>query len=91
MNLDRNIKYLIAGLIGGFLLRGNISISGAPKIGNGLRSVEVTYDTGDVVKTAMAAHLSDEQIRDYFKPGTIFNIGSNTDKLAAVTKVKILR
>lgn len=56
-----------------------------------LRSVKVTYDTGDVISTSMAAHLSDQQIYDYFAIGKQFNIGSNTDKLANVTKVEIIK
>ena len=56
-----------------------------------LRSVRVTYDNGDVISTSMAAHLSDKQIKDYFKKGKQFNIGSGgKDKMAKVKDVEIL-
>ena len=56
-----------------------------------LRSVEVTYDNGTKIKTSMAAGLSDAEIKDYFKVGKQFNIGSGSkDKLVKVKSVKIL-
>lgn len=56
-----------------------------------LRKVKVTYDTGDTVTTSMAANLSDKKIKDYFKKGKEFNIGSGgRDKMAKVKDVEIL-
>lgn len=56
-----------------------------------LRKVKVTYDTGDTVTTSMAANLSDKKIKDYFKKGKEFNIGSGgKDKMAKVKDVEIL-
>lgn len=40
-----------------------------------MRSVTVKYENGDVVNTSVAKHLTDEEIRDYFKVGTKFNVG----------------
>lgn len=56
-----------------------------------LREIRVTYDNGDVIETSMAAGLTDQEILDYFKVGTEFNIGSVSDKMAKVTKAEILR
>lgn len=55
-----------------------------------LRVVEVTYKGGNVITTSMAAHLTDEQIKTYFKVGKVFNIGSVEDDMRAVEKVKII-
>jgi len=68
-------------------------IFGKPMADGGqLRSVRVHYDTGDTITTSMAAGLSDSEIRDYFKEGKSFNIGSGEkDKMAKVTKVEILK
>lgn len=56
-----------------------------------LRKVKVTYDTGDTITTSMAANLSDKKIKDYFKKGKEFNIGSGgKDKMAKVKDVEIL-
>ena len=57
-----------------------------------LRVVKVTYDDGDVITTSMAAHLTDKDIKEYFRIGKKFNIGSGEiDRIVAVKKVKILR
>jgi hypothetical protein len=42
---------------------------------NNMRSVTVKYENGDVVNTSVAKHLTDEEIRDYFKVGTKVNVG----------------
>ena len=60
-------------------------------INEGLRSVEITYDDGTVTKTNMSANLTDKEIRDYFKIGKSFNIGSIDDKMVKVKKVNILK
>ena len=55
-----------------------------------LRNVTVEYENGDVVHTNMAAHLTDEEIYDYFKIGKVFNIGNGEhDNLQAVKNVTI--
>ena len=57
-----------------------------------LRSVRVTYDNGFVQNTSMASGLSDQDIRDYFKVGREFNIGSGEhDRIAKVKEVEILK
>lgn len=59
---------------------------------NKLRSVRVTYSDGTVISTSMAAHLTDEQIKEYFKPGKQFNIGEGgKDKMAKVKSVEIMK
>ena len=58
----------------------------------GLREVEVTFSDGNVIKTNMAAHLTDEEIKNYYKVGSEFNVGSGPkDKMAKVKSVKILK
>jgi hypothetical protein len=57
---------------------------------NELRSVTVKYDNGDIIDTDMAAHLTDDEIKDYYKIGKEFNIGNGGhDKMAKVTDVII--
>jgi hypothetical protein len=57
-----------------------------------LREVEVTYSNKRKINTSMAANLSDSEIREYFKVGKRFNIGSGIkDKIAYVKSVKIKR
>lgn len=41
-----------------------------------LRSVTVKYADGTVINTNMAAHLTDEDIRNYYKVGKMFNLGN---------------
>lgn len=48
-----------------------------------LRSIKVTYNTGHVVETNMAANLSDSDMLEYFSIGRQFNIGSGPDDLMA--------
>ena len=56
-----------------------------------LRSVKVTYDNGKEITTSMSSKLTDDDIKDYFKIGKSFNIGSGSnDKMAKVKKVEIL-
>lgn len=55
-----------------------------------LRSVTVKYADGTVINTSMAAHLTDEDIRNYFKIGSLFNVGSYpNDNLQPVEEVII--
>ena len=56
-----------------------------------LREVRVTYSSGDVIETNMSSNLYNKEIKDYFKVGKTFNIGSLNDRLAKVKNVKILR
>lgn len=57
-----------------------------------LRSVKVTYSNGETQGVSMAAHLTDDEILNYFKIGKVFNLGKNgvEDNLQKVTKVEIL-
>ena len=43
---------------------------------NELRSVSVKYSDGTVINTDMASHLTDDEIRDYYKIGKQFNLGN---------------
>lgn len=56
-----------------------------------LRQVKVIYSNGYTVNTAMAAHLTDQEIHEYFKVGKWFNIGSATDNMQQVKEVEILK
>ena len=57
-----------------------------------LREVKITYQNGDVVYTTMAAHLTDQDIKNYFRIGKKFNIGKGgKDYIQAVKKVKIIK
>jgi hypothetical protein len=56
-----------------------------------LRGVKVTYSDGTVISTSMAAHLTNSDIKNYFKKGKMFNVGTGgNDKIAAVKSVRIL-
>lgn len=58
---------------------------------NKLRRVKVVFDNGDVINTSMAAHLTDEEILDYYKVGKVFNLGSGElDNLQKVKEVILL-
>lgn len=41
-----------------------------------LRSVTVEYSDGTTINTSMASHLSDEDIKNYYKIGKQFNLGN---------------
>lgn len=57
-----------------------------------LREVAVTYSDGTTITTSMAAHLSDADIKNYFRIGQEFNIGSGgKDKMVKVKSVRILK
>ncbi len=55
----------------------------------GLRNVTVEYDNGETINTDMAAHLTDDEIKDYYAVGKEFNLGSDTDRMAKVKAVTI--
>ena len=57
-----------------------------------LRVIKVYYSNGDTISTSMAAHLTNEQMTDYFKVGRVFNVGSGEhDIMAKVVKTEILK
>ena len=59
-----------------------------------LRAIKVTYSDGTEISTNMAAHLTDEQMTDYFKVGSWFNLGGKfdpcADNMQQVVKTEIL-
>ncbi len=56
-----------------------------------LRTVKVEFQNGDSLTTNMAAHLTDDEINNYYKPGKLFNLGvAGKDKMVKVKKVIIL-
>ena len=55
-----------------------------------LRSVLVLFANGDFLTTSMAAHLSDDDINDYYAKHKCFNIGSVEDNLQKVAHCIIL-
>ena len=56
-----------------------------------LREVKIFYANGDIINTSMAANLTDKEIKQYFKVGRNFNIGSVVGNLQAVKKAEILK
>ena len=61
-------------------------------VGHGLRAVRVKFDNGETLETDMAAHLTDAQIRDYYRIGKEFNLGAGgRDRMAKVKSVEILK
>lgn len=63
-----------------------------------LREVAVYYKnigpnkTNQVHAVKMAAHLTDEEIHAYFRPGKLINIGAGPyDLMAEVEKVEIIK
>lgn len=48
---------------------------------NELRHVTVYFTDGDKLNTSMAAHLTDEEIYNYYQKGKEFNIGSGENDL----------
>lgn len=55
-----------------------------------LRSVKVEFENGDVINTNMAADLTDEEIYNYYKVGSEFNLGRESDDMQKVKNVIIL-
>jgi len=56
-----------------------------------LRAIKVTYSDGSEISTSMAAHLTDEEMLNYFEVGKWFNIGSCDDNMQQVVSAEILR
>lgn len=54
-----------------------------------MRSAKITYNDGTVINTSLNADLTDKEIREYFKIGRIFNIGSINDNLQTVVNCEI--
>ena len=54
------------------------------------RSVKVTFSDGYTLTTAMAQHLTDEQIYDYYAIDKEFNLGRTDDDIQSVVDVEIL-
>lgn len=59
--------------------------------GKDLRAAKVTFSDGNEITTSLAAHLTDDEIRNYFKIGKEFNIGLVEDNVVKVVKVEILK
>lgn len=58
---------------------------------NSLRSVRIHYSDGSKTETNMSKDLKDSEIRQYYKRGRIFNVGSGqNDRLVRVKNVEIL-
>jgi hypothetical protein len=56
-----------------------------------LREVRVTYSNNEVIETSVNGKLTDNEIKEYFKIGKVFNIGLSDDKLVSVVEVEILK
>ena len=56
-----------------------------------LRSVKVIFECGDSLTTSMAAHLTDQQIKNYYAIGKSFNLGTVGDRMTKVKEVIILK
>jgi hypothetical protein len=61
------------------------------KFEEALREVEITFSDGSKLNTSMGANVTDEQIKDYYKVGSSFNIGTVEDKMVKVKSIKILK
>lgn len=57
-----------------------------------MRTVKVTFSNNDSIITDMNPRLTDQEIRDYYKIGRLFNIGNGGhDNMQTVSKVEILK
>lgn len=54
-----------------------------------LRSAKITYSDGTVINTSLAGHLTNKEIKEYFKVGKSFNIGSVNDNMQTVVNCEI--
>lgn len=57
---------------------------------NNLRCISVTYSDGRTEFCDMAAHLTDDEMKNYFGIGKKFNVGIENDVIIHVTKTEIL-
>lgn len=55
-----------------------------------LREIKVTYSDGTVISTNMAAHLTDQQMLNYFSIGRPVNIGNVTDNMQTIVAAEII-
>jgi len=56
-----------------------------------LRSIRVVFSDGSELTTSMAAHLTDQEMLDYYRVGKQFNIGSGgKDKMVTVKSAHVL-
>lgn len=57
-----------------------------------MKTVKVTFSNNDSIITDMNPRLTDQEIKDYYKIGRPFNIGSGeNDNIQTVYKVEILK
>ncbi len=52
-----------------------------------MNSAKVTYSNGDIITTGING--TEETIKDYFKIGSVFNIGSVTDNMQTVVSCEV--
>lgn len=55
------------------------------------RHIEVKLSDGNIISTSMAAHVTDQEIKDYYKIGMTLNTGIVNDNLVQITEVNILK
>ncbi len=53
-----------------------------------MRTVKVTYANGDHIVTGING--TEDEIRQYFSIGRVFNIGSVEDNLQSITKLEFI-
>lgn len=59
---------------------------------NEMRCVKVSFSDDSELVTSMAAHLTDEEIKAYYQPDSVFNVGSGeNDKLVKVVRIEIIK
>jgi hypothetical protein len=82
------LLYLVLAAAAYFFIFKNKAVAG---IGQ-LRAVKVYFANGDSLITSMSAHLTDQDIKDYYRIGRYFNLGSgDKDNMQPVVKVEILK
>ena len=87
--LNEGLEFLMRGKNSGKVLSFSDFVNEAdkPKI-----PVNVTYENGEVVPTEVNADMTEDEIREYFKPGKEFNIGTgNKDNFQKVKSIEILK
>ena len=86
----KNLPYIIGAALIVYLIIKNKK--GVNSINGNLREVEIFFLNGDTIKTSMAAHLSDEEIKAYYRIGKVFNLGSGgRDNMQPIVKVEIIK
>ena len=56
-----------------------------------MRAVRVTFTNGSKLDTSVADHITDAEIRAYYRKGKVFNIGNVKDRMTKVKSVKIIK